>query len=117
MTEQMQQEWQLIPDSNIIPSFTKRSGVIACPINQTQILLMGGQGKHGKYKNDAFVLETESEKVRKVAQGPAGQLAFRQNHNSLDAIYDNKVVALVQGNDQLHHLIEYSMVNNVVNMV
>ena len=78
---------------------------------------MGGQGKHGKYKNDAFVLETGSEKVRKVAQLPSGQLAFHQNHNSLDAIYDNKVVVLVQGNDQLHHLIEYSITTNAVSIV
>ena len=53
---QMEQAWQLIClKSKTILS--PRTRPVACPLNDSQILIMGGYDS-GRFKNDAFVLDT-----------------------------------------------------------
>ena len=61
----------------------------------------------GYQTNDVFVLDTESEQVRKVAEG--GSLKFMSLSNACVSPQNNQVVALVQGSDCKPHLIEYTL--------
>ena len=42
-SEQKQQAWQLIPEGNFAADFSPRCSLVACPLNSTQILIMGGR--------------------------------------------------------------------------
>ena len=42
-SEQLQQSWHFIPMKNVASELTPRTNFIACPINKTEIVIMGGQ--------------------------------------------------------------------------
>lgn len=55
--------WQLIPNINIAPDLTERSFPVVCPLNDREILIMGGHtGK--EYLNDVLVYDTRSDMVQ-----------------------------------------------------
>ena len=56
-SEQRKKEWELI--SSLIYDFAPRKNPVICSLNETQILIMGGNNE--KYLNDIFVLDSESD--------------------------------------------------------
>ena len=116
-SEQNQQVWQLIPTSNLASDFTARKSPVACPLNKTQILIMGGQTDYNSYTNDVFIFDSESDQVKKVAGEAAEKITFWATGNACAAVNEEKVVALVRGNDSKPYLIKYTMGSRSISLI
>ena len=111
-SEQNQESWQLIPVANIASSLTPRESVVACPLNETKILIMGGYEGRSVYKNDAFLFDTRSEHVELVLPQEEAELSgFVSKNNASTVFSQKKVVAIVQGppeqSRRKSYLVEY----------
>ena len=95
--------WELISPQNYPSNFQPRQWLITSPINDSEVLIMGGHD--GSWRNDGFVLNTETLRVEKVSQG--GPFAFLSYSNASTKYTENKVVALVLDNSSKPQFIEY----------
>ena len=75
-------------------NLTPRYCAVACPINPSQILIMGGWNV--SLTNEVFVFNTANDQVKKVAKG-GGELVFKSVNNTSVAVSENRVVAFVTG--------------------
>lgn len=64
-SNQASQIWQLVPQQNFPSNFHPRQWLLTSPINDSEILIMGGHD--GSWRNDGFILNVETQKCEKVA--------------------------------------------------
>ena len=64
-SEQMREAWQLVP-LNLISELTPRSYAVVCPVNQSEILVMGGY--YDGFKDDVYVFDASEGRIQKVTQ-------------------------------------------------
>ena len=104
-SNQPSQSWQLLSLQNFPSNFQPRQWLLVSAINEQDILIMGGHD--GSWRNDGFILSTDTCKCEKVAQG--GPFAFLTYSNASTQYTENKVVALVLDNSSKPQLIEYQV--------
>ena len=100
--ERKQEAWQLIATAK---DFTPRSCPVVSPLNEKEILITGGWLGNDDL-NYVFVMDVESERIEKVAEG--GPIKFRSSFCAGAMVTNNQAVAFVAGDDDNHHMIEYS---------
>ena len=87
-SEQNLEAWEVIETSHY--SFPPRRLVVACPLDETRILIMGGRMGQLTYTRKVYELDTLSEQVREFADG-GGEIPFFVSHNNASAaLGDNK---------------------------
>ena len=99
-----QLEWKIIPYANLCSEFIARTCPLVCQLSSTEVLIMGGRS-NGK-QNDTFVMQIESDKIEHIAT--VGPLKFWSDNNAIFSVSDDKIMALIYGNDRKAHLMEYT---------
>lgn len=103
-SDQNKQAWELLPaqdDRNLI---TPRELPLACPLNGSEILIMGGQSQQGMH-SDAFVFNIQTSAVHKIAQG---SMNFYSGNNQCVNVAEDRVMALVQDDAFRPKFIEFT---------
>ena len=103
-------EWQLIqPDIEVL---SPRSSPIVVPLDENQILILGGNDGPTNY-NDAIIFDATSETVQKVKDQDDDNLDFRAAGNPCQVTNSGEICALVNGGSK-PYLIQYRQTENII---
>ena len=112
--------WKLIPELNQHPSVTTRENPVICQLSETQIIILGGTTTK-KWTNDVILFDAETEQVQKVAAEAGRQqqiIKFHSGYNNSGVkVKGGSIVALVRGDDEKSHLIEYATTAKTISII
>ena len=85
---------------------------VVCPLNDGQILIMGGLGRGLVGLNDVFLMQTADNSIERIFKG--GPIKFFNGSNECAKFIGNAVVAFVKRSNQKAFMIEFSFSPNII---
>ena len=94
------------------PPIKPRYNAIMAPIGPSSILIAGGFNRGDGRLGDGFIVEPEKNTVKKVIDQSATQFTFSSLGNQCQAIDSTKIIALVQDQNWVLHMVKFSFPTN-----
>ena len=91
--EQNQEEWRILAVQH--DQFTPRCWFPACPLNETEIVIMGSNTPGD---NKVFILNAETDQLEYIGEGGTVS-SFRTYSNACVKVKENKVISLIRRKD------------------